>query len=387
VTISKRFTLIAFLFFALVFLIENLNNAYHANDFKVYYEASQEFLHGGNPYGQAYGLSSGFYKYSPSSLLFFAPATLFTFEIAKIIHFVFIAFLFIGSLHLGLFFAKKKLPDFKFNETLYLSLVLIFSAVHMSRELHLGNINFLLIFLTLISFYLIQENKKGLASVSLSVLFLLKPYFLIIVLVLLVSREFALILKTVLVSAVFTLLPVLFIGISKTIELNQNWLTAMSLHSEGMLSEHTFSSIIKNYSGLQLAGYWQYIFIALIAFVFLSLRISYFNKVKIYTPELIISDVFILVALIPNLVITDSQHFLFSIPMLCLILIHLFINPSKVIIVLFSILFFFYGMNSNDLLGNPLSNTLDTYSTIGVSNLLLVLLFLYLKKGNGVISS
>jgi hypothetical protein len=159
------------------------------------------------------------------------------------------------------------------------------------------------------------------------------------------------------------------------------------LHSEGMLSEHTFSSIIKNYSGLQLAGYWQYIFIALIAFVFLSLRISYFNKVKIYTPELIISDVFILVALIPNLVITDSQHFLFSIPMLCLILIHLFINPSKVIIVLFSILFFFYGMNSNDLLGNPLSNTLDTYSTIGVSNLLLVLLFLYLKKGNGVISS
>src|SRR5688500_7819899 len=87
------FLLICAGFCGLMFLIENKNGAFLLNDFKVYYEASREFIQHGQPYGQAFGLSSGFFKYSPATLLVFLPYTAFSFETAKIIHFIVISFI------------------------------------------------------------------------------------------------------------------------------------------------------------------------------------------------------------------------------------------------------------------------------------------------------
>lgn len=377
--ISKRFTLIATFFFLLVFLVENLNGVFHANDFKVYYGASVDFMQTSDPYAKSYGLSSGFYKYSPATLLLFAPATLFSFEIAKSIHFLVSAIFFIWSLHLCLAFAKRYLPGSLLRETLFLSLLLILSAVHLSRELHLGNINILLIFLLLASTKLMLEDKKWAAAILLSILFLLKPYFLILILVLLIWRNFGLLLSVALIMTAISLVPILFIGVENTLSFNLKWLHAMSEHTEGMTSDHTLSSIVKSYSGIVLASYWQLIFIFIVGLTFLSFRLKYFIKLKQYSSDLIISDAFLLMAIIPNLVITDSQHFLFSIPLIGLILIHLFRKPDWKLISLFFILFFFYGMNSNDLLGNPLSNYFDSLSTIGVANILLIVLLIYLR--------
>lgn len=386
-TLSLKFILISTLFFVVAFLIENLNGAFALNDFKVYYEATRELLNGGNPYGQAFGLNSGFYKYAPGTLLFFFPATLFNFETAKIIHFTLIAVFSILTFHFCLLFAKKYLHNFKFRETLFLSLLLVFSSVHLIRELHMGNINMLLILLTLSSLYFIEQKRELPAAILLSVLFLLKPYFLIIVLPLLLLRKLKLIFKVTLVMAFLSALPILFFGIDKTLSLHTAWLDSVSGHATDPTSDHTFSAIIENYTGVVLAHYWQTIFIALTGVLFFAFRTNYITKKNVYTSEILIADVFVLIALIPNLVITDSQHFLFSLPLLSLILIHLFLNPDWKSIAAFSILFFFYGMNSNDLLGNPLSNKFDEFSTIGVANILFIGLFFYLKRKGKTTSS
>lgn len=378
--LSYWFILICLAFFSLAFAIENLNGSFLLNDFRVYYDASCELLSGANPYGQAYGLSSGFYKYAPVTLLFFSPATIFTFETAKILHFIVISLCSIMVFLLCLSLARHYLPRLKKNETLFLSLLLIFSSVHLTRELHLGNINQILILLTLSSLSLVKNNKPRIAAIFLAVLFLLKPYFLILILPILAYRKFGILAQTALIVTALCSLLFLFFGYETTVFLHKNWFNSMMNHSSSLTSEHTFTSIFRNYTGIVLSARWTYIFIGIVTTIYLFSRWFYIFGRKKYTPGLFLSDTFILLALIPNMVLTDSQHFLFSIPLLALILAHLFTRPDWKMTTLFIVLFFFYGMNSNDLLGNPLSNKFDDFSTIGVANLMLAGLFIVIRK-------
>lgn len=375
------FLLICLGFCGLMFFIENKNGAFLLNDFKVYYEASREFINDGQPYGQAFGLSSGFFKYSPATLLVFLPYTVFSFETARILHFVLISFMAFFVFRHCLELGRKYHPGFNRPRTLgFLSLLLLFSVVHLTRELHMGNMNLALLLLALAGIQLTLKAKIIPASLLFALLFLVKPYFAILILPLIIAKKWRLLVYTFCGMTIISLLPALFVGIAETIDLHIAWLETMKMHNTGMFSEHTFTSIVFSYTAIQLGANWQYVFILLTGLVYLLIRFNHFTGKKHYTTAGFIGDLFILTALIPNLVITDSQHFLFTLPLLGLILIHLAEKPSFAKISLFVILFFFYGANSNDLLGNPLSDWFDTYSTIGVANLGLIGFFCFLRK-------
>lgn len=374
------FNIILALFLIASFVVENLNGHFHLNDFKVYYDASLQFSDGLNPYGQAYGLSSGYFKYAPPTLYLFLPYTYFDFETARIIHYlvmsvlIFFIYKFLFKLSRAYFgeFAKPK-------HFYFLLWLFIFSLVHLTRELHLGNVNLILIFLTLISLDFIRKKKKTAAGVSLSLLILLKPYFAIVILPLMIKREWKVIFIQISTTFAFIALPFLISGFNETTQLYQDWLTSMKSHSTGMFSEHTFTSIVYSYSGIKLNDYWQMIFI------FLAIAMYFYCRLKqlinnSFTYKEIISDTFILIALIPNLVITDTQHFLYTLPLISLILVIITNTEQKTIyILIFAVLFFLYGANANDLLGHRFSNALDRYSTIGVANFLLILFFIFLN--------
>ena len=374
------FVPVAVIFFALFYAVENNNDSFLLNDFKVYYSASEALIEDGKPYGVAYGLSSGYFKYSPITLFLFSPYTLFSFEAAKTIHFIVIALF-----STGVFFLILNLCSAYFGQKVkkrsgFLCLLLLLSAVHLTRELHLGNINMLLLFFFLTAIYLLHEGKHYQSAFFWTLVIFLKPYFLILLLPVFIAKNWRLMLTIVGYSVLFLLLPALFIGFDENLSLLADWLITMRDHTAGGFSEHTFSSIFTSYTGVKLPGAAQYVFIALTGIIYLVIRSGAFTAKQIYTRKTQLFDFFILIALVPNLVITDSQHFLFSLPLIGLILSYIKLDMRWYYIAAFTVLWFFYGANSNDLLGNPLSDKFDTFSTIGVANLGLIVMLILMDR-------
>jgi hypothetical protein len=346
------------------------------NDFKVYYSASQALMNGDEPYGVAFGLSSGYFKYSPVTLFLFSPYTLASFETAKIIHFVVIS---LSSIFVLLFGYRLCSDYFGYDlrrPSLLLMLMLVLAAVHLTRELHLGNINMILLLLFLLAVYLLQERRLYTSGLLWALMFLLKPYFLILLLPMIAARQVKLLAITVVATVALLLLPAAFMGFDANTAMLADWMAVMRGHAGGF-SEHTFSSIVTSYSGIPLSHAAQYIFVAGTAILYAAIRINEFRRKKLYSPKQQVFDLFILLAFVPNLVITDSQHFLFSVPLIFLVIAYLQQEVKWYLVLAFTVLWFFYGANSNDLLGNPLSDAFDTYSTIGVANLGLILLLIF----------
>ena len=87
---------------------------------------------------------------------------------------------------------------------------------------------------------------------------------------------------------------------------------------------------------------------------------------------------FLILALIPNLVKTDSEHFLSSLPILIFIIYYIASKRKYWLIPLIVILIFFYGGNSYDLLGRDLSLKFVSMGLLGLSNILIIFLSLFL---------
>lgn len=93
--------------------------------------------------------------------------------------------------------------------------------------------------------------------------------------------------------------------------------------------------------------------------------------------------IFLLTAIIPNLVITDTEHFLLSLPLIVLLICFLYTKKNRLLTAGFVVLIFFYGGNSSDLIGKKLATQFDQLGVLGLSNLLLIaaVVFLYMKEG------
>lgn len=365
------------LFFLLAMIIENINGRFWLNDFKVYYSASSEFVNDGSPYGQAFGLSSGYFKYSPFTLIFFAPYTLFSFETAKFIHYFIISIM--GLVGLVLSLKSLEFTSLKNTKTPgWIGIVLLaLSAVHLSRELHLGNINLLLIALVAFMMVMIKKQKEISASLAFSLIILIKPYLLILVLPILIKKKWKVILYTPLFTLLLSAIPVFFIGFDGLIQLYLDWFESMVGHGNSMFSHHTINSIVKAYSGIELSSKWTIVFVLITGLSYLGLRMKYFFSKS--NSNFLVFDMMVLFALVPNLVITDTQHFLFSVPLIAYLLVTLKEVKSVLLWILFAALIFLYGFNSNDLLGYELSDVFDNYAALGVSNLLLIAMAIILR--------
>jgi hypothetical protein len=77
------------------YVLETVNGRNQMADFRVYYDACQHFLDGSQVYGQAYGVSSGFYKYSPFAVIPFIPLALLPYGLASIIYYFVVMILFV----------------------------------------------------------------------------------------------------------------------------------------------------------------------------------------------------------------------------------------------------------------------------------------------------
>jgi hypothetical protein len=382
---NKVFVLFSLSFFILIFTLENINGRFWLNDFKVYYLAAKALLAGNQVYGTVFGLDTGYYKYSPFILLLYTPFTLISFYVASVIQYALIAF----STVVSMLVIQYILSNFLFDsqnprKNRVLSLGILCVVGHLVRELHMGNVNMIVVLLLSMGLLFTLKNKSILAGICIGVAIMIKPYFLLLLLPLLLYKK----IKTMLsIGAVLTctvLISFVVFGFSEGISLHQQWIASMVQHNTYITSNQNIQSIIAYYSNSAISNSVQYYVMLVIVMAYLGF-FYYTSKLgkkwqlseKVERTSFIVGY-FMMFAIIPNILLTDTEHFIFSLPLILFLLNYLAVTKNYVAIGGFVVLIFLFSCNSPDIVGSVLFNKFDRMGLIGISNLMLIGVSVYL---------
>ncbi len=381
-TVFNGFTYFVLVICLTIFVVETINHKLFLNDFKVYYLAAKALISGEQVYGVAFGLGSGYYKYSPLILLFFIPFTILPFEVALIIFYVIIV-----AAILALFILLRNLlNDYVFEQValkknLIYGLAFVFVLNQIYRELHLGNTNVILLVVLFSSLMFILQSKSVYSGILFGIAVLFKPFFLLLILPLLIFRKFKMMLFGGGFFVVFYLLFMLIFGFGFTTSLHQQWIASMMEHSNGFPSDNTLDSILRLYTGIHFPGSFQFIIIILTGLSYLLFALITSKKLQVVNKSRDLNLIFgfiILLAILPNIVKTDTEHFLYCLPLIVFITYYLVINKNWWLRILFFVLFLLHGTNSSDIVGHYLSDKMSYYGILGISNLMIIALGIYL---------
>ncbi len=392
---ENRFVIIVTLLFLILLVFQNINGRFWMNDFKVFYLAAKSFVNGETVYMQPYGLGTGYFKYSPFSLFLFIPFTLLPYFYAKLIYYL-ICTCFIS---LTIIASKKIWKDLfgkEMNESIY---VLIIAAIiaggHLFREMHLGNINLLLLFALIYLLKLITSNKQRSAGLLYALILLIKPHFIVLVPLLILRKKRITLLSMFSGLIIGFLFPALFIGFGKDISLHLEWINTITMHNASFLSSQDtihiiFYNLFVKYISADPGLLYVMILVGLIAllillFVLRNLKNERSSNNLMLSSNNLTFEFLLIVSLVPNLVLTDTEHFMYSLPLIVFILIYLFNSRNFNLIIISVIAFFLYVGNWGDILGKY-SYLLAHYGGLGVGNLIIagisLCIFFRRKKNN-----
>ncbi len=371
------FLLPAVLFFAAMFVLEHVNGRFWLNDFRVYWSAADALLHGQQVYGLPFGESTGFFKYSPFVAMLFVPFALLSFQVASVVWFWCIAGATIAVIiRLQRILQQHVVLDPVARPNLLLVLSLLCVANHVVRELHLGNVNMMLLLVAVMA-YSNAHARPRLTGVLLAGLFMAKPYLGILLIPFLTRGHWRLIGACILAGGAMLALPVVF-GVANLPDLHREWLRSMVQHGDYLTSGNTISSLLHRATGIADAAPLQIgiIAVTMVAAVILAWRLR--KKSTLSADNYVLF--FGLLALVPNLVITDTQHFLLALPLFVFAIHELAYRRDPVLLVIFIIICLLHGANSSDLLGSELSDKVNSFGMLGAANLLLVAMSVFLAR-------
>lgn len=353
-------------------VLEHVNGRFWLNDFRVYYMAADNLRHGLPVYGQVFGEDTGLYKYAPVVLYFFLPYTLLSFQVAATVHFLLIGvlttacFMVIGR-SLGHFVrplpgvAGLMLPG------------LLCIAVLLTRELHLGNINMGLILLAALGVERLLAGQRRSAGAALGTVWLIKPYLLLMIVPLVMRREWRVLRTAALTMVAGLLIPLVVQGPGAGRELNRQWFHSMQYHTQVMYSPDHLGQILSTHTGLPVSLGTDLLFIVL-AGLFLTLFTWRNTRADHGGPDAMDRgfELWLAMAMVPNLVITDQQHFMFSLPLILYALTYLFTRKDPQVLAAFVAAMVLYATRSSDLWSSPVENRLAGWGILGLGNLLLL---------------
>lgn len=364
----------------LYFGLEWNNGRAQMADFRVYYDAAAALVNGGQVYGKAFGVSSGFYKYSPLACVPFIPFTWLAYKKASVVYYILL------SITIALFSVRvandlSSKSNVQKRTWLLALLTGLFLIDHLERELHLGNINLFLLVMLYACYNFWSSHRYWMAGVMLGVVLLFKPHFVILLPYFIWKKQF----KSLLMAAVTVLmglsLPAFFLGFKGNSKLLIKWLGAMQDHNLALQkSPNTIYGLI-NFSCFNgQGGAWIIPSTLLLVgafFVYFMLRNDRIAANQNWTNQPRYMEFFLLVALVPNLVHTDTEHFLWTWPLIAYSLSRLLFDytvKKKAWYVAFLVLAFVpYAVNSPDLVGKKVRLLFDE-GLLGLSNLILIII-------------
>ena len=392
--------------FVLFYVIKNAQGRFTMNDILVDYTAAQHLLHGQPIYNHAFGLTSGFYKYSPFMLFLLIPLAVLPFFWAKTLYFCITAGLiiyvtiFLERLLTEIFFQHKPVGC---QRLLFLSTLVV--AVNYERELGLGNHNVLILTVLLLSLNFILKQQEVCAGILIGLVLLMKPYFLVLVPLFVLRRKLKT-LASVMGCILFGLaFPAIAFGWGKNIELHAAWLKIMFAHNAevNLLAQHADVNFTRNSlaawlyrAGLKYlypdvgAFYALAVILAVACLVFVFVLWNYAKERRCGTKHQQITlaakdfsfEYLLLIAMIPNLFVTDSEHFLWSLPIIMFIWAYLlYEHRRRDALFGWSILIFvLYGGDWYELWGRKLSQWIETAGLLGLGNILMLFTAVYIFR-------
>jgi hypothetical protein len=354
------------------------------SDFKVYYLAGKAFFNGNPIYGVNFGLTSGYYKYSPVFIFFFSPYLLFGYKTACIIHGFMLSFATIISIVTIKNILQNTILHHEIKHKYLLLFVILVILNHIFREIHLGNVNMFIVMLLCLGIQKTLEEKFIASGLFIALAIFIKPYLVILAIPLLFHKKLKSIWSLGIWSGVLFIAPIVFLGLDKFIQINSQWIHEIFQHGAYLYSNHTFTSLIRRYITLRVNDHSHLYF--LIAVIF-SYVIIYFISLKKYSAfsekynnKTLIFSYFSLLALLPNILITDTEHFLYSTPIILFSIYYLYLNTNSNYTILFAILSILYGINSTDILGRDISGKFEDYGILGLANIGLIITFLLVQR-------
>jgi hypothetical protein len=248
----------------------------------------------------------------------------------------------------------------------------LIAGVHIVREMHLGNVNLLMLFLCVAGLDLLLKRRDVFPGILLGCAILFKPHFLILLPLLVILKRWKALLSFGATVAAGLLWPALFTGWERNLSLLRDWLAAMGGHNssaEMLRAPNT----LQHWVGLFLPSPRAVTAAALLLLLLVYAAILFLLRrdKERGSGETAMLSFFILTALIPNLTVTDTEHFLFSIPLVFYLLASFKGLPWPAAL-LVSLGFLLYGFNWPDLWGRHLSNAFARTGLLGIGNLAIV---------------
>lgn len=363
----------------LTFTLNMINGRFWLADFRVYYGAAQQWLAGGQVYLVSYDSGSGFYKYSPTLLCFFLPYTIFSYKVASVIHFFILGAAFFYTFVVIRDLLKTYLfPGQVKHEGLLLILSFIPVLIHFSREMYLGNLNIVMLFLCCLSIRFYLADRPWAGSLLLGLVILTKPFFLILLLPLLLRRKWKAMTTLAMVITAGLLLPFLFAGQAKGMELYSGWFKIILDHEADYPGLNSVDYLLRYYLFPDLPAWFSFFTIlaaGLMAAWFILHNVWQENATngggRQSSPNFLF-EWFLLMAVLPNLLKTDWVQFLLSAPIITYMVYYISVRKKYLLIPLLVFVLLFFSANSDDLLGRELSHRILVMGTMGISNILLL---------------
>jgi hypothetical protein len=363
---------ITVLLVVLALLMDVVNGRFWVSDFRVYWGAADALLHGTSVYGVAFGEDTGFFKYAPIVAIAFLPAALLPFQLAAVIHVLFIGMaLVLCQVALERVLMRYVFGTYAPRIALRGILGLVIIAVLLARELHLGNINLWLVLGAVLATEALLNDAPGRAGLLLGALWFVKPYLLLMAVPVVVFGQWRALWYAVLVMLAGLFAPILVLGHATTHALTHAWFEAMAAHGSYLQSPDTLAAMVSHWS----SGRWHLnngVVIVVVGVTLFLVSMGIRRSASVERPAAFALMLWIALALVPNLVITDQEHFLFSLPLIAFLMAKLFRRTSLIALSLFLVGTFLCALRSSDLWGNDLEAWWTAQGALGIGNLLLI---------------
>ncbi|HRF79589.1 MAG TPA: glycosyltransferase 87 family protein, partial [Flavobacteriales bacterium] len=216
---------------------------------------------------------------------------------------------------------------------------------------------------------------------------LAKPHFVVLLPLLVLHGRWKSLVAALGTFAVGVLLPSFILGWSVNIQVHAAWLGEMSKHNAALIytGDDDYRAVNTIYSFVHRAvlkyvvpspsGMEAYALLALIAVAF-AVFVGW-NKRR-GTTNAFTFEYLLLVALVPSITLTDTEHFLLALPFVAYVIHRLVPKAEPRWLALIAVpLLFLYGGNFEDALG-PFSDVLIHHGVLGIGSFGLIVLSTYL---------
>ena len=362
--------LILIAFVCLCFMFADIiNHRFWMHDLNVYYRTALQFVKGDSLYKVYYEAPKYVYKYSPVAPLFYVPFTFISFELFKVVYWLTLTGIIVFSFH----FIYKKVSNGQkaISKNVIYVLGMLILALHFLRELHLGQVNYLLFTCFVVSGYLYLKEQNLLGSTLLAITIFFKPFGLIFIPWLLLKRNFKALSFLSISLIILFFIPILFYPTwNGFIGLYKGWMNELAIelsHKQSLLQggNHTIFSLVARYTPI---GYLLTSTVATKIFQFvllmaIGLLFYYYQKKAKPGNVFLLNNFAFLFTLIPLFSFTSENAFCFAgLAVLSILINFNYLTLAERIVSILG--FICIGGNFSEILGKQTSNYLDQISLI-----------------------